>query len=238
MKKSHLVVTNHHPLIRRFMLVGACVGVLLLAFVFYELGRYQAGFNLFEVADERARLEAKIEELTKTNSGLSEQVTILGRSQAIDREAYDVVRTDLKQLQEEILELREEVEFYRGIVSPVERQAGLNIQTFKLELAGEEGLYHFELVMSQVLKNDRYVKGVVKLYVQGVQEGEPLTLNFSDISPNDSVGQNFRFRYFQRMEGDIRLPENFLPRNVMVEMAPEGRKQISKSFPWQMNGAK
>lgn len=232
MKKGQLIVKSHNPWLRRILLIGAWLGVLLVAIVFYEFGHYQAGYNRIEVAAERERLQTQIEEQAKTNSRLSGQLTIVERGQAIDREAYDVVRADLKRLQEEILELREEVEFYRGIVSPLERQAGLNIQTFKLERAGEEALYHFELVMSQVLKNDRFVKGVVKLHLQGVQEGEPQTLNFKEISPNDSVGRDFRFRYFQRMEGDIRLPENFLPRNMLVEMVPQGRKAISKSFPW------
>ncbi len=232
MNKSQLIVKSHNPWLRRILLFGTWLGVLIIAIVFYEFGRYQAGYHRIEVAAERERMQVQIEDLTKTNLQLSGQLTIAERSQAIDSEAYGVVRTDLKELQEEILELREEVEFYRGIVSPLERQAGLNIQTFKLDPAGEESLYHFELVMSQMLKNDRFVKGVVKLHLQGVQEGEPQTLNFKEISPNDSVGRDFRFRYFQRMEGDIRLPENFLPRNVLVEMVPQGRKAISKSFPW------
>ena len=134
------------------------------------------------------------------------------------------------------LELRSEVDFYRGIVSPLERMAGLNIQTFKVDPAGEEALYHFELVVTQVLKNDRFVKGVVNLFVQGVQNGEPVSLNFSSISPNNSVQKSIRFRYFQRIEGDIRLPEGFVPRNAVVEMSPSGRKKISKSFPWVVSG--
>ena len=216
------------------MKVAAWLVGVLLAFSLYELGQYRAGYHRLEVAAEQEKLQAKIDEQARANAGLAEQVTILQRTQAIDGETYQVVRNDLKLLQEEILELREEVEFYRGIVSPAERQAGLNIQTFKLEPAGEDDLFHFELVMSQVLKNDRFVKGVVKLHLQGVQDGEPQTLNFTEISPNESVSSKFRFRYFQRMEGDIRLPENFVPRNVMVEMAPQGRKAISKSFPWPL----
>ena len=234
MKTGEIVVQSHRPW-RSATKVAVWLGVMLLAFGFYELGQYRAGHHKFEVAAEREALQVKVDEQARTNAGLTEQVTILQRTQAIDGEAYQVVRNDLKQLQEEILELREEVEFYRGIVSPAERQAGLNIQTFKLEPAGEEGLFHFELVMSQVLKNDRFVKGVVKLHLQGVSEGEPQTLNFSAISPNESVSSKFRFRYFQRMEGDIRVPQNFLPRNVMVEMAPQGRKAISKTFPWPMD---
>jgi len=236
LKTGHLIVKSQRPGHRRLFLIAVWAGFVFVAIAFYQLGQLRAGYNIVAAEAERSGLQQQLQAQQKINAGLSEQVTILDRTQAIDRQSYDVVRNDLKLLQEEILELREEVEFYRGIVSPVERSTGLNIQTFKLEPAVEEGLYHFDLVMTQLLKNEKFVKGVVKLFLQGVQDGEPLTLNFSDISPNESVEKGFRFRYFQKMAGDIRLPEGFVPRTVLVELSPNGRKSTSKSFPWLVSG--
>ncbi len=233
MKTGELIVKSHRPWQRWLVLIGGWVGVFFVALFSYWLGQIQAGYNLVETAHERETLQQALTEQKDKAKQRGEQVAVLERTQVIDSQSYNVVRNDLKRMQEEILELREEVEFYRGIVSPRERQAGLNIQTFKLEAAGEERLYHFELVMSQVLKNDRFVKGVVKMFVHGVQDGEPLSLDFSDISPNKSVARNLSFRYFQRMEGEIRLPEGFVPRNVMIEMVPQKRNAVSKTYSWQ-----
>ncbi|HHJ80761.1 MAG TPA: hypothetical protein ENJ65_03915 [Candidatus Tenderia electrophaga] len=233
MKTGELVVKSHRPWQRWLVLAGSWVGVVLVALFSYWLGQVQAGYHLIDVAREREMLQQALAEQKDKSRQQGAQVAVLERTQLIDSRSYDVVRSELKQMQEEILELREEVEFYRGIVSPRERQAGLDIQTFKLESADEERLYHFELVMSQVLKNDRFVKGVVKLVVHGVQDGEPLSLDFRDISPNKSVGRKLSFRYFQRMSGEIRLPEGFVPRNIMIEMAPQKRKAVSKTFDWQ-----
>lgn len=237
MKTGELIVKSHRPWQRWLLLIGSWMGVFFVGLFFYWLGQTQAGYDLVETAREREALQQAIAEQINKNKRQSEQATMLERTQDIDRQSYEVVRNELKQLQEEILELREEVEFYRGIVSPRERQAGLDIQTFKLEPADEERLYHFELVMSQVLKNDRFVKGVVKLFVHGVQNGEPLSLDFRDITPNKSVGRSLSFRYFQRMEGEIRLPEGFVPRSVMIEMVPQKRNPVSKTFAWQEVGA-
>ncbi len=233
MKSGNLIVKSNHPL-RRFIKPAIGVVILLCAWMGYQYGLVQAGYKGAEVSEERDLLNERIDTLLKERKQLNEQLTTLKRTQAIDREAYDEVRDNLKSLQEEILELREEVDFYRGIVSPSERMAGLNIQTFKIEPAGEEHLYHFNLVMTQVLNNDRFVRGVVNVFVQGVQDGEPQSLEFEDISPNKSVTTSFRFRYFQQMEGDVRLPEGFVPRVINVEIAPKGRKKISKSFTWQV----
>jgi len=233
MKAGVLVVKSHRPWRRWLILIGSWVGVIVVALSSYWLGQIQAGYNFVEIARERETMQLALAEQKDKSKQQGAQVAVLERAQVIDSQSYDVVRNDLKWMQEEILELREEVEFYRGIVSPRERQAGLDIQDFKVESADEERLYHFELVMSQVLKNDRFVKGVVKLFVHGVQDGEPLSLDFRDISPNKSVGRNLSFRYFQRMSGEIRLPEGFVPRNVMIEMVPQKRKAISKTFDWQ-----
>lgn len=231
MKSGNLIVKSHHPF-RQWLIPAVAVSILLSAWGGFEAGLIQAGYSRLGAATEHEKLEQRIAALSRENKRLGEQATMFERTWLIDSEAYSGVRDNLKLLQEEILELREEVDFYRGIVSPSERVAGLNIQAFKIEPAGEEGLYHFNMVMTQVLKNDRFVRGAVKMYLQGVQGGEPLSLEFKDISPNKSVGGSFRFRYFQQMEGDVRLPEGFVPRMVQIELAPNGRKKITKSFPW------
>lgn len=232
MKSGQLVVKNHRPMFRRLVL-GVLAALLVIGgAALFELGRSQGEFDRFEAGEAFEAMQTKLSESRQQADTLGEQLSISKRTQLIDKQAYDAVRNDLKQLQEEILELRSEVEFYRGIVSPKERQAGLNIQRFKIEPVSEDGLFHFELVMSQMLKNDRFVKGVVKLFVHGTQNGEPKSLDFREISPNKSVGRDFRFRYFQRMEGDVRLPEGFVARNVTVEMDAQKRDDISQNFAW------
>ncbi len=235
MRRGSLIVRNHSPWppVVRFALICA---VLVGVWGIYEIGQYQGGHNRLAAQGIEKKLQAEIEQLEAAALKLRNQTTMLERTQAIDSVAYSEVRQVLKALQEEILELREEVVFYRGIVSPLERQAGLNIQRFQLYEAGEEGLFHYELVLTQVLKNDRFVKGKVKLSLQGVQAGEPVSLDFKTISPNNSVNETIRFRYFQRLDGDIRLAKGFTPRMVVVSMSPKGRKKIERSFPWVLSG--
>ena len=231
-RSRSLIVTSHNPWHRRLFFVAMVLFILGASWSMYELGQMQAGYNTLEALQKQLALNDRIDALTNENQALHEQVTLLERTQAVDREAADEASNNLKQLQDEILELREEADFYRGIISPADRQAGLGVQSFKVSASGTEGLYHYELVMTQVLANERVVSGEVKLAVQGAQDQMPMTLSFNELSPNNSVSDNFRFRYFQKMEGDIRLPEGFVPRNVQVELTPAGRKPVSKSFSW------
>ncbi len=233
MKAGQFVVRSRPPGRRKALVVALVVAAVAAAGALFELGVYVGGHQRLAAAEREAELERALEEAAGRERRLSERITVLERTKVIDDKAYEEVRDSLLKLQEEILELRQEVEFYRGIVSPAERQAGLSIQSFQLEPAAEEGLYHYELVLTQMLKNDKFVRGTVKIRVEGVQEGEPVSHTFKALTPNNSVRRDFRFRYFQKLEGDVRLPEGFVPRDVVVEMAPKGRKTISRAFPWE-----
>lgn len=219
---------------RLFIALG--LALLLLVWGAYELGQWRAGYNKLEAVQLRLELNGQIDKLTDENQALGEQVTMLERTRLVDDESADEVRNTLVQLQDEVLELREEVDFYRGIISPADRQAGLDIQSFKLSSGGETGLYHYDLVMTHVLRNQSIVSGSVKVFVQGVQDGVPVTLDFKKLSPNNSVTEAFKFRYFQALAGDVRLPEGFVARAVQVEITSGGSNSMNKSFPWAVQG--
>ncbi|MDZ4263582.1 MAG: DUF6776 family protein [Pseudomonadota bacterium] len=235
MKLDRLVVISRAPWQQRQLIVVG-LALLLVIWGMYELGQWRAGYHKLESIQLRLELNRQIDKLTSENQALGEQVTMLERTRLVDDESADEVRNTLVQLQNEVLELREEVDFYRGIISPADRQAGLDIQSFKLSSGGEKGLYHYDLVMTQVLLNQRIVSGSVKVFVQGVQDGVPVTLDFKKLSPNNSVTEAFKFRYFQALAGDIRLPEGFVARAVQVEITSGGSNSMNKSFPWAVQG--
>ena len=229
-----VIVRSEQPSWMR--IVWGVLAVIVIAFAvgLYMLGEWRGGFNRLTNAHKLNELEQQVTRLTAENREQREQAALAERMELIDREAYGEVRESLMRLQEENLELREQVEFYRGIVSPSERSVGLNVESFKLYSAGEENLFRYELVLTQVLNNDRLVQGAVTLRLQGVSEGELLEKDFRELSPNDSVKEDLRFRYFQRLEGDIRLPDGLMPREVVVLLAPKGRKKVEKTFPWRL----
>ncbi len=235
MKLDRLMVIRR-VLWQQRLFIALSFALLLVTWGMYELGQWRAGYNKLEAVQLRLELNGQIDKLTDENQALGEQVTMLERTRLVDDESADEVRNTLVQLQDEVLELREEVDFYRGIISPADRQAGLDIQSFKLSSGGETGLYHYDLVMTHVLRNQSIVSGSVKVFVQGVQDGVPVTLDFKKLSPNNSVTEAFKFRYFQALAGDIRLPEGFVARAVQVEVTSGGSNSISKSFPWTVQG--
>jgi hypothetical protein len=90
------------------------------------------------------------------------------------------------------------------------------------------------VVLTQVLKNDRMAVGQVKLKIEGLMNGQPRTLNLDAISEKSVKELNYRFKYFQSLEGDLVLPKGFQPLRAMVQIQPGGRTNdmIEKTIDW------
>lgn len=222
------------------MAVIAGIGIALFAaWWLYDLGKLRGVDELAALRTEHAILEKRHKRLLDEASGLRDQVAILDRSSQIDRQAALDVKADLARLEEELQAAREEIEFYRGIVAPGDVQSGLRIHRFTLEEGAVFGEYHYDLVLTQLKRNDRYVTGVVDWRISGLMMGEQGELALAGVT-NPPVKQlKFRFRYFQELAGKITLPEGFEPEKVILDIQPGGKSKlpdIEQTFDWPQPG--
>jgi len=185
------------------------------------------------------RLEMKQDALLRDNSRLSQEnvdfkarIAILERSRQIDGKAYGDVDQHLKRLQGEILALREELAFYRGIVSSNEAR-GVFIHTLVLEREGNTDAYRYSLVLTRNMRNGKVVSGTVDLSVSGELNGELKQLSREEMVTGAPV-LAFEFKYFQRLEGRLRLPKDFVPHRVYVQVHTPGSRppKVEKTFDW------
>ncbi len=232
---SSRLIIKSHSLRQRYAKVALVLLVLGLGgWGVFLLGQQAAGLDNGSLRAERDQLLAQLDETEISNRQLSQRVAVLERAEQIDRQAYGEVERSLKQVQDEMLELREEVAFYRGIVSPAETASGLSVTRFSLFGIGEEGVYRFKLVLTQLRSNNRLVKGYARIAIDGVLHGKQTRLSLKEVSGGTLDRLKLRFKYFQNIEGDIVLPEGFLPSRVIIEVAPVGKgwKHFKKSFDW------
>ncbi|MEA2079641.1 MAG: DUF6776 family protein [Pseudomonadota bacterium] len=211
-----------------YVWLGIAVSVALLmtaAYVLFESGKSYAAAELEKLARQRSELELRVAELQKANLSLSEQAAVSQRSSEIDRRASLEVRGEFASLQNELLELRKELGFYRGIVSPGDSKPGLRIQRFRLEPAPDSNSVFYTLTLTQVKGNERYVRGVIEMQVEGLEDGKPKLLTFKKLADGNSKALNYKFRYFQNFEGGIGIPPQFKPEKVRVLLKPQGKGQ-------------
>jgi hypothetical protein len=211
-----------------YVWLGIAVSLLLLvtaAYLLFERGKYHAGAGLEKLTWQRGELQRRVAELQEANLNLREQAVVSQRSSEIDRRASLEVRREFASLQDELLELRQELDFYRGIVSPGDVKPGIRIQSVRLEPASATGKVFYRLTLTQVKGNERYVRGVIEMEVEGQQDGKPKVLLFKKLAEDNSKVLNYKFRYFQNVEGEIWIPPQFKPKKVRVLLKPQGKGQ-------------
>lgn len=233
-KSSHVIVKSHQHRKRQIALALLLVTALLAIWLAYEYGRKQAGFDSMAAAREQEALQRAIQTLEGKNEALSTRIAVLQQASEVDRHAYSEVEQTLKTLQDEILEMREEVKFYRGIVGPADVNSGLQVQSFMVRQNDQENGYHFRLIMVQYGRQTRAMRGVVRMTLVGIQEGVQKSLILSELGDQKRTQMKFRFKYFQELNGDIVLPEGFVPIQVVLNIVPQGKgaKSSEKTFNW------
>ncbi len=224
MSTTHsLVVKAYRPWRYRITILILLALAIAAVTYAYHRGLADGGYFRGEARVERERMESDLAEAARTEQRLREQVAVLERAQEVSQAARENLRRDVVGLQDDIQQLREELAFYRGIVSPEDGQRGLQVQEFSITPTGDPGHYQYSLMLIQALTHDRRVDGQARITVQGRLDGEPHSLDLATLSGRDAL--HFSFRYFQGFDGEIQLPEGFEPQEVELSVQPSGRNR-------------
>lgn len=233
MNKAHFgfQVRQHKPLRLWF---GAGLIMLLLVIMFL-LGRAYQSYELSQIKIIRETLENRVSELEQRNATLVRKNAQLASDSKIEHDAYEKVNQSMVALQKQLLEQKEQLVFYQGIVSPEKLALGINVQSIELNKKNDLGLYSYKLVLTKRGKSSQYVKGNLNFLVKGQINGEHKDLDMKQIKQSfNDKDVKFSFRYFQVFEGELLLPENFEPYDIELEIKPTTRKikNFSETISW------
>jgi chromosome segregation ATPase len=112
-------------------------------------------------------LSQKHQTVEKENETLREKVAMLERSIQIDQKAHAEVQAHIKELQNQLLDQKEELEFYQAILESAGAGQGVRVQGFRIEPAQEQGDYRYRLVLTHLAKEGAGVKGEVSIILEG-----------------------------------------------------------------------
>ena len=230
-----LVVVRYRRWRAPMLILG--VLILLAASVSgsYWLG-YRGGLgDQHNAVKERDRLRLVRADLERDNQSLRQQVANLELGSEVDRKAGESVRAEVIALRDEIARLEEDISFYRGLMSPSENEQGLTIGSLNLLQSTIPGGFDYKLVVQQLATRHELLNGVLTFTIAGKRDGTPAKLLLKDVSAEvDSENIKLRFKYFQTIEGRLRLPDNFEPERIELTARTKGNNSetIRKSFGW------
>jgi uncharacterized protein DUF6776 len=258
MKKGtqhRVVIASHHPGRRRALVAGVAATLALGAWGLYSYTRATTISDFDRARTESEQLREENRDLSqKLRAALAEgqtaknQLTYLSRSQQIDDSACTTVKQSLSSQQAETTELREQLAFYRGIVSPNE-SAGVRVFEFKVYPvsqgvsqgasqgsapgAAQAASWRYDMVLIQSVRHEKSIDGSITVGIEGqTADGRKQTLKLSDLATDDSKNLLFSFKYFEEFSGGFRFPDGFRPVRVVVTLKSEDIPEVTDDFDW------
>lgn len=173
--------------------------------------------------------------LEKSNGQLKDQVALAKRNAEAESVAIREMKTMMREKDAEMLQLTQELHFYRTLYSPDADQRAVQLKAFRLHAGTDAGQFGYRLVLTGMPKRKEKVSGVIGLSVAGEQHGDAKELVFEAArGASKDEALRFSFRYFQEISGSLSLPEDFEPSSIQVALLRDGRKNkpVVASFNW------
>lgn len=234
-KTDQYVVIRHRPGYRLRRTLILLVFSVISAVIGYMMGMAEDGFRFSDVVQTRDYLEQELAELRKDHTETQQRLINLERGRSIDEQALNQARRAITALETRRSELEADLTFYKNIMAPSETSEGLQVDRLTLVSKRSPGHYDFKLVLTQVGNNNSYISGVVAVNVVGMRNEERELIALRDLSEDIAdLGVKFRFRFFQDVEGELVLPEDFEPLEVQVVAQAQGAKatKAERTFDW------
>ncbi|MFT5674695.1 MAG: hypothetical protein ACI808_000619 [Paraglaciecola sp.] len=220
------------------------------AFQFYIMSVFllilaiYVGFNWGNTSDdeqqsELARLNQTLSNLQIENNELTKTLNIHGVELEVARLSEQQIHQEIKQGLQREQELRSDLAFYQQIMAPELSPKGFAIESFNIEAALSEREFRFELVLMQQEKIKKTLKGNIKVSLLGSENGKSKRISLASLMPDKGESLKFNFKYFQVIDGQLRLPKNFEPEKILVHadiyQFKVKRGTLDKSFDWLLS---
>jgi hypothetical protein len=236
-KQHQMVVVAYRPLYKAMIFMAFLLALAAFSWLTYQYGNNQGLALKVEVVREKDLISKQLGESRARISEMRQEIANLTVGGEIDIKANEEVRQTIENLQNLLAEQNEEISFYKGVMVPNVANKGLRIERLDVT-SNVPGRVKYSLLLTQIVDKHDYVQGGVQISLLGQNGGQEKTFQISELDRDKADAIRFRFRYFQNINGELQLPEGFVPREVMIVAQSSGSnaQRLEKKFDWPLNG--
>lgn len=211
------------------IVIGLCL------FTGYRLGNYYHHFQVTTLEQQKLRLEQLYQQQEESIA----QIHTLEVELAVEQLANKKAQILLKAEAEQQFEIKKQLAFYEKIMAPEKEAAGLLVENVKITAGKMPHQYHFQVTLVQQRLKRRYSKGYIELTLIGNDGDKEIELKLAQVSTLTKKDLKFSFQYFQIINGEFTLPENFSPESVvasaiMTKSRWQKYAKKDKNVPWDV----
>lgn len=209
---------------------GALAGALLMGH-FAPTGG--GGVLASPVAKVEQSCRADLKAAQRRARQLNEESAYLKQSVIVEQEACFGVRDSLQDKQNQISDLREQLAFYRGIVSPEESSLGVRIHGLDVRQVKNQ-IHNFRLTLLQSVREGGDAAGRASIKLEVLQDSQVQSLDLQDLLVAGEYSGQYEFRYYAELYGEFKLPAGVRPLRMVVALTPKGKRRatVVKTFVW------
>ena len=194
----------------------------------FDFGQIFGGFNRKEITAKLAALESDNEKMRTEATTLRARNSQLESELAMTTGAQSTLSKQALELMAENTQLKEELSFLQKLVSDSSKQVGLAIQRLTVERERDDAWHYSVLVVRGGTPRDEF-EGTLALQVSfqpppaGGVPAKAAVLNLPDEQPELAPALKLKFKYYQRLEGTIRVSPGAQVRSVTVRAFEAGQ---------------
>ena len=227
------VIRPHTPVRTVLLRIAALLIGLFALYVVFEFGRYRAGFDRAQVAQERSDHQHQLSALDGQIQLLHAQLAQLQTLQGGDAREHEQVAMEIAELQAQIDRDRQDLAVYRGMIAPAAGGSSMTVQQLRITPGTVANQFVAHLTLMQGGKPDTTVAGIVGVRVTGQLNGTVSAVDGVGTAPKGAIS----FKYYQSVDYQLELPAGFHPAAVQVTVR-DGRPNgiiATQSFPWSVD---
>lgn len=184
--------------------------------------------------------EKSIQNLKLENEQLTKSLNVLGVELEVARLIQQQHFVEIGKRMDAEKDLRTQLAFFQQVMAPELNEEGFLIDGFNLKPALSDNSYRFELVLMQQNKTKSTLRGNLKVTLIGSEKGKAKQYPMNSmLFDQERKMLTFGFKYFQVIEGEIKLPKDFQPEQVSVHAAiyqfKRKKGELTTVFDWDIN---
>ena len=235
-----MAVRTHIPWYWRalFWIVVLSISLAFGAWI-YDAGRKFAGFDRNEVQQELTDLRTSVARLGSENARFKAESNAAGSKLSIEQTAQKRLADQVRVLETENTRLKEDLALFEGMVAAERKEGAFAINSFRVEV--ENGRLRYRLLITRGARTGSILGGGQEPEFSGRIEfqitpdspakgaGESGMIRLPAAEEAGADNYRVKFRYFQRLEGELTLPAGTTPKQVQVRLLEGDKVRATQS---------
>lgn len=203
---------------------------LLLGFL---LGKFKQ-----DILDEQLSVvNIELQTVQERNTSLEKDFSRLQVNSESEQQTIKSLLHTNKQLQDELAAANNKLFFYERVIAPELETTGVKVYSFSVVKNELTEQWDYELVLMQSQKGRRFLSGKFDISVSVFEDEKLKNITLNELS--EEVASDFKFKYFQTIQGAFSLPEEVTVDEVVIQLNVAGSRwykaqRIEERYDWRV----